>query len=112
VGLEPDELEFVVRDALRLRRSLASLAPVMQKLPQIPAGVARVAQATENAWQRIDDEFGLLSSTDVARLAGSKTPNRALANSLRLDGKLLAVKRLNSYRYPGFQWRPPCGSSR
>src|SRR5690606_27737672 len=65
---------------------------------------ARALQVTENAYRRIGEEFGYLSSSDVAERMHAKSGNRQLANSLRREGKLLGVRRTNRYLYPGFQF--------
>ncbi|UOE43172.1 hypothetical protein [Agromyces larvae] len=101
---DAEVLEQVVAQVVRARLSMAALAPAMQRLPAVPAGLARIAQATENAWKRIEDEFGLLTSTEVAARLGSRNANRDLAKTYRKRGQLLAVRRLNSFRYPGFQF--------
>lgn len=59
------------------------------------------AQATENVWRSIEQEFGLLSSSDVAGRVGKS--GRSYAHDRRKAGKLLAVKRGARYFYPGFQ---------
>lgn len=104
VVADADVLEQVIAQVVRARQSMAALAPAMQKLPAVPAGLARIAQATENAWKRVEDEFGLLTSTEVAARLGSRSVNRDLAKTYRKRGLLLAVRRLNSFRYPGFQF--------
>lgn len=76
---------------------------------------ARAAQATENAVKSIENEFGLLTSVQVARLLGS-TSNaaavRSLANDMRARGELLYLRRLNKYLYPGFQFDRSVGRVR
>lgn len=88
--------------------SLDELSDAMARIaePLSPA-VARAAQATENAIKSIEDEFGLLTSTQVAELLGSQAKgnaSRSLANEKRGRGELLAIRRLNKYLYPGFQF--------
>lgn len=101
---DTEELLDLVEDVLVLRGSLAALRPAMAKTVAVPPGIARVAQATENAWRAIEQEFGLLRSSEVSRRLGSlSTSNRNLANEHRQAGRLIATKRLNAYRYPGFQ---------
>lgn len=73
----------------------------------VPPGVARAAQATENVWRSIDAEFGLLSSSDVARLLGATGANRAYASGLRSRGEIAGIERKNAFRYPGFQFDAP-----
>lgn len=110
LGLNSDELLHVVQSSLNARRSLAALAPAMARTElSLPSGIARGLQATENAWRRIESEFGLLSSMEASARIGSRSPNRTLANEQRKANRLLAVKRLNSYRFPGFQFQPQGG---
>lgn len=92
----------------REQRSLDELSEAMVRIqdPVSPA-IARAAQATENSVKSIEDEFGLLTSAQVAQLLGSRsktTAVRSLANDMRGRGELLAVRRLNKYLYPGFQF--------
>lgn len=68
--------------------------------PQMAAGVAE----TENAWQRMEDEFGLLDGREVARISGSRQSTGGYANDRRKARSLLGVHRANAYRYPGFQF--------
>lgn len=93
---------------VRERGSLGELSDAMARMtePLAPA-VARAAQATENALKSIEDEFGLLTSTQVAQLLGSQAKGnaaRSLANEKRQRGELLSIRRLNKFLYPGFQF--------
>jgi len=101
----PVELERAVRDVLTQLRSKASLGTAISKAPVLPAGYARALQATDNVWRDIDEEFGLLTSAEVAKAIGAKSQNRYVVSDLRQKGKLLGVRRLNAYRYPGFQFK-------
>lgn len=65
--------------------------------------VARAAQATENIWREIADNFGLLKSSDIGALLGASKSNREYASTRRARGELLGVYRNNGYLYPGFQ---------
>lgn len=103
-GFGGDEIDALVRDSILRRRSARSVGVAVAKLPPVPSGFTRATQATENAWKQIEDEFGLLTSTEVASRIGSKNPHRALASDMRKRGQLIGVSRLNSYRYPGFQF--------
>ncbi|HEX3129451.1 MAG TPA: phasin family protein [Thermoanaerobaculia bacterium] len=72
-------------------------------LPTAPA----VLQARRNAAARLEmiSEFGLLSSSEVAELAGSRSANRAaLANRWKQEGRLFTVTHRGETRYPGFQF--------
>lgn len=88
-----------------------------------PSSITRAVQATENAVKSIEDEFGLLTSGQVAQRLGSTSNRpavRSLANDMRGRSELIYVRRLNKYLYPGFQfdrslgasgrWRSPCCS--
>lgn len=63
----------------------------------------RVHSATEAIWREIEGEFGLLTSAEVAAALGLKSHNRHQVSALHQRGELLRVRRLNAYRYPGFQ---------
>ena len=55
--------------------------------------------------ERMDAEFGLLTSTEAAVRAGLRRPHREWASSLRTTGRLLGFRRgSREYRYPGFQF--------
>ena len=101
----PVDLERAVEDVLTQLRSRASLGIPVSKAPTVPAGYARALQATENVWREIEEEFGLLTSAEVAVAIGSKSQNRYLVSELQRKGKLLGIRRLNAYRYPGFQFQ-------
>lgn len=107
VDLSPDEVARVV-DLAQEQSALDDLGGAMARMPQsVSPATARAAQATENSWKAIASEFGLLSSTEVAGILGSsssKTAMRSLANDMRTAGRLLAVRRLNRYLYPAFQF--------
>ncbi|MGY4856865.1 hypothetical protein [Cryobacterium sp. AP23] len=64
----------------------------------------RSLQATEDAWQRIEAEFGLLTAEDVAGILGATTTNWSTLFVLRNTGKVIAVNRGSSIRYPAFQF--------
>ncbi|WP_417216689.1 hypothetical protein [Arthrobacter sp.] len=90
--------------AINMERSIAALGPALSEVdvdtsPQL----ARSLQATENAWRDMEAEFGLLTSVEVSRAVGSRSPNRSYASDQRGAGRLLAVKRPGGYKYPGFQ---------
>lgn len=81
------------------------LAAAMARMTMaVSPQAARALQATENTWRTIDKTFGLLSSGQVASLLGHTATDRAHVSRLRTGGRLLGVRRLNAYRYPGFQF--------
>ncbi|MGG5172413.1 hypothetical protein ACQR35_09590 [Pseudarthrobacter sp. J1738] len=72
--------------------------------------MARSLQAAESIWRTIEQEFGLLTSRDVAELLGSRKPSGSIASTLRNDGSIAGIMRGNSYRFPGFQFDTDHGS--
>ncbi|WP_024793259.1 hypothetical protein [Tomitella biformata] len=87
-------------------RSVLALGVAVQAVdaPTTPQ-IARAVQATENRWRAIESEFGLLNSTDVARLLGSRASNtRSFTADQRKAGRVLGIRRGKSYLYPGFQF--------
>lgn len=96
----------LVEDQQRVRRALDTLGPAMAALSEpVSPSIARAAQATENAWRRLDHRFGLHSSTEIAERLGYQA-NRTWANTQRSAGRLLGVRRGSGFRYPGFQVSP------
>ncbi|HEX2247808.1 MAG TPA: hypothetical protein VHH13_09690, partial [Arthrobacter sp.] len=90
---------------VQVHKSVAALGPAMAAV-DVPTSSALAAsiQSTENLWRAIRDEWGLLSSSDVAHLLGAKTANRSYASDQRKAGRILGVKRGQAYAYPGFQF--------
>jgi hypothetical protein len=102
-----------LRTALVYRAAVESFEHALAVLPiAVDPATARAAQATENIWRRVDAEFGLLSSAEVAALRGARNDNRAFASGLRQRGGLLGVQRKNAYVYPGFQFDLAVGTIR
>ena len=97
-------VEAQVAAAVNMERSVAALGPALAEVePHVSPQLARSMQSTENAWRDMETEFGMLSSLEVSKIAGSKSPNRSYASDQRAKGKLLAIKRPGGLRYPGFQ---------
>ena len=72
-----------------------------------PLSSAAVLQARRNAQARSEllDEFGALTSAEVADAAGSRAGNRsALANRWRDEGRVFAVRVGDQQLYPAFQF--------
>lgn len=85
-------------------QSVEALGPALSQVPaETSPQLARSLQATENAWRKMDHEFGLLSSLEVSERVGSRKPNRSYASDQHAKGRLIAVKRPGGLRYPGFQ---------
>ena len=61
---------------------------------------------TENLVCRVAAEFGLLTATEVGERMGSssKTSTRNLASTRHRAGELLAIRRGNRLKFPGFQF--------
>lgn len=91
--------------AKTIQASMHSLGTAMSITPgTVSPQMARSLQAAENIWRRIENEFGLLTSVEVAELLGSRKPNRSTASALRNEGSIVGISRGNSYRFPGFQF--------
>ena len=94
--------------AHRIRESAAALGDALDAV-QVYAepAVARAVQAERNLYDRIDAEFGLLTSAETGRRLGSRsTAPRNLAAATRRDGALLAITRGHQMLFPGFQFDP------
>jgi ribosomal protein L7/L12 len=90
--------------AINMERSVEALGPALAQVEvETSPQLARSMQATENAWRKMEAEFGLLTSLEISKAVGSKSPNRSYASDQRAAGKLLAVKRPGGFKYPGFQ---------
>jgi hypothetical protein len=111
-AIPPSQFESVTEQfiaaASRIVNSARGAAEHSAALEQLKTSVtpetARGLQATENAYRRIGEEFGYLTSTAVSQLVGSKTANRELAVRLRREGKVLGIRRLNKFLFPRFQF--------
>ena len=85
------------------RAVMAALLPA-EKLTLGPA-MLRQLERNAAARQALAEEFGLLSSAEVARRAGSSATNAAaLASRWRGLGQVFAVDVEGSARFPGFQF--------
>lgn len=94
-------LENLVYERRRFERMVEAMMPDTP-LPTPPA----VLQARRNAAAREEliSEFGLLSSADIASLAGSRAKNKAsLANRWKQEGRIFSVPHGGSVQFPAFQ---------
>lgn len=66
-------------------------------------GIAAMIARTDLFWRALEQECGLLTSTQAAEEVGAKA-TRSWASDQRKAGKLLAIERLNKLLYPGFQF--------
>ncbi|WP_113716975.1 hypothetical protein [Arthrobacter dokdonensis] len=97
----------IVVAAVNMQRSVDALGPALSEVGHpVSPQLARSLQATEVAWKDMEAEFGLLSSIEVSKRVGSRSPNRSYASEQRAKGNLLAVKRPGGFRYPGYQIDP------
>ena len=94
--------------AHRIRESAAALGDALDAVQvYVEPAVARAVQAERNLYDRIDAEFGLLTSAETGRRLGSRsTAPRNLAAATRRDGALLAITRGHQMLFPGFQFDP------
>lgn len=72
---------------------------------QVSPALARATQAEQNLYDRIEADFGLLTSAEAGRCMGSRSAAlRNAATSARRDGRLLALRRGGYWLFPGFQF--------
>lgn len=92
--------------AQRIQESAAALGEALDSVTvYAEPSIARAVQAERNLYDRIDAEFGLLTSTEAGRRMGSRsTAPRNLAAASRRDGALLAITRGHQTLFPGFQF--------
>jgi hypothetical protein len=106
--LDDVDVTVVFRGLPRAGEDIDRLADAMT--PPIPVPTAPVVlQARRNAVARTElmNEFGVLTSAQVAELAGSEAKNTsALAGRWRREGRLIAVDHQGTTYYPGFQLDP------
>ena len=99
------ELVAILEQWGNLKRSVSALGPAIAALETpTSARLASAIQATENLWTAIEDRWGLLRSSEVAKLLGSRSGTRNLASSLRQKNEIIGVKRRSAFVYPGFQF--------
>ncbi|RCK70443.1 hypothetical protein DT076_07320 [Desertihabitans brevis] len=93
-------------EVVRTRRTVAALGAAIEAAHvRASPALARAVQAEEGLYQRIADEFGLLTSAEAGRRLGSRSKAaRNLALSARRDGQLLALRRGRYDLFPGFQF--------
>ncbi len=88
------------------KERVESLIEAMVPRVQVPSPVA-VLQARRNAEAReaLVQEFGVLTSTGVAELAGSQAKNRAaLANRWKQERRIFSVQHQGATVFPGYQF--------
>lgn len=92
--------------AHRIRESAAALGEALDAVQvYTEPAIARAVQAERNVYDRIQAEFGLLTSAEAGRRLGSRsTAPRNLAVATRRNGALLAIMRRHQMLFPGFQF--------
>lgn len=98
--------DHLVDVAHRIRESATALGDALDAVTvYTEPAVARAVQAEWNLYDRIDAEFGLLTSAETGRRLGSRsTAPRNLAVTTRRNGALLAITRGHQLLFPGFQF--------
>ena len=97
-------LRLYIRDGRGGREEVLRALLPAGRLTMSPAVLEQVQRNAE-AHAELADEFGLLSSIQVAELTGSTASNRAAtANRLRNAGKAFTVEVEGAQRFPGFQF--------
>ncbi len=100
------QIQALVAAWVRAEEDFQGVVEAMIPRTEIPTP-AVVLQARRNAEARdaLIREFGLLSSSDIADLAGSTAKNRAAsANRWKQEGRIFSVPWRGSDLWPGFQF--------
>lgn len=99
--------ETLTADAARVRKAVASLGEAIHaaEIDHLSPPLARATAAAENVYDRIESEFGLLTSSQAGSRMGSRSQaSRNLAAAARKDGRLLGLPRGRYITYPAFQF--------
>ena len=73
--------------------------------PQPTPSAVLQARRNADAREKLIREFGVLSSADVASLAGSKAKNKAaLANRWKQEGRIFSVPLRGAEYFPAYQF--------
>jgi hypothetical protein len=96
----------IAADLDQTRRNVSALGAAIHAADVIASPpLARAVQAQQNLYDRIETEFGLLTSAQAADQMGSRAvARRNAATAARNEGKLLALRRSRYLFYPGFQF--------
>jgi hypothetical protein len=100
------DIALVFRSSAGEADSLSDLTRAMTPMTRVPTAPV-VLQARRNAQARsaLLEEFGALTSAQVAELAGSGAKNAsALASRWRREGRLVAVEHHRTVYFPAFQF--------
>jgi hypothetical protein len=103
-----DDLAMAVAsDLAQTRRNVTALGTAIRaaQLTTASPALARAVQAQQNLHDRIDAEFGLLTSAQAAdRMSSRAVARRNAATAARSEGRLLALRRGKYLLYPAFQF--------
>ncbi|MGN5240281.1 MULTISPECIES: hypothetical protein [unclassified Rhodococcus (in: high G+C Gram-positive bacteria)] len=97
----------VASDLAQTRRNVTALGTAIHaaQLTAASPALARAVQAQQNLYDRIDTEFGLLTSAQAAdRMSSRAVARRNAATAARSEGRLLALRRGKYLLYPAFQF--------
>ena len=78
--------------------------------PSVPVETALTPQLalsrrfTQEAWARVETEFGLLTTSEVAAILQDTSTDHTLVSAKRAENGILAVLRGQEFRHPGFQF--------
>ncbi len=90
-----------------LQKTIAALNDALSHIPgelEPSPAVSRSVQARLNRWHRMEQEFGMLDSSDVAELLGASRGNRNKAHELGKAGAIVGVRRGRNTLYPSFEF--------
>jgi hypothetical protein len=101
-------LEDLAVATRRVRESAQAVGAALSSVSvYTEPAIARAVQAEHNLYDRIDAEFGMLTSTEAGKRMGSRSSApRNLATTARRNKALIGVRRGNHLVYPGFQFGP------
>ncbi|MFD6895045.1 hypothetical protein ACFWB0_10925 [Rhodococcus sp. NPDC060086] len=104
----PEDVAMAVAsDLAQTRRNVTALGTAIRaaQLTAASPALARAVQAQQNLYDRIDAEFGLLTSAQAAdRMSSRAVARRNAATAARSEGRLLALRRGKYLLYPAFQF--------
>lgn len=106
-SIHDDVVGIVAADLEQTRRNVAALGTAIRAahLTSATPALARAVQAQQNLHDRIDEEFGLLTSAQAAdRMSSRAVARRNAATAARAEGRLLALRRGKYLLYPAFQF--------
>ncbi|WGX94339.1 hypothetical protein [Nocardioides sp. L-11A] len=99
-------VDDLIRSDRTIRASASALGFALASVETYaePA-LARAVQAEQNLYDRLAEEFGMLTPGEAGQRLGSRSrAPRNLAAQARKAGRLLAIKRGSHVLYPGFQF--------